>query len=1064
MNMYRLAACFSGIILWFCSAGQPVNTNFLPKIGASSPEAMAMEKFVSYPVSLFTGATSVSVPIYTINVNGMKVPISLDYHASGIKVSEEASWVGLGWSLNAGGAINRNMRSLPDEISGYLDGEPLRTGGFLPNDPNDVLYLRLLSEHTIDGEPDIYSYNFPGHSGKFYHANQSSAPENVKIIPYSAIKIITSFFNGMQFTILDEAGIEYRFVDAPEITSPADGPYSYYSSWMLTEMISADKADTIKFSYSFEEFDAVGELMDYVSVTDRVLQDTRLNSECHNSYQERVTPGTSQRTSSIITAKLVGISFPGGKVEFVKNGNMRADIPNSKSLYQIKIFEKNLITNTDILLKYINLNQSYFLNNSVINPFNKYRLRLDAVVEYNAGNTSEKTYSFEYNTAQLLPDYAESRSKDYWGYFNNKANSSLVPRQFIALLSAELGNEQPSVWIGGAENGRVPDPIFNQACILKKVNFPTGGSASFEYETNKYYNYETGTVDYGGGVRIKQINHFDEYGKLALKKTYKYGKNENGYGRIIIPLPTRSFVSEEMHYPTTSCLSAGYCRVRNFSSSPSYSVDPFDGASVGYEEVAEYEGDDNNNNGKTVYQYSFYEDAFTSTYAYSKPNVVSYHYKRGELLHKYVYQSLSPGNYKLLQHTHNGYGAFPDNSAGAVDIVAFRKAYFDNGSNWNGFIEYDYNSYSVMQGDNRLISTIDTLWSQKGDLYTINKSEYTYGNINHQQITQIKQYVSGGDIITVNQKYPHDFVSTTVYNEMVNQAHIINPVIEKTELKNSFQRSLLKTNYKKWANYQYLPETIQQKIGTNLLETRATFYAYDNHSNVLSMAKQNDTRTSFLWAYKKSLLVAEAKNALHNELFFDSFEEDAEWDNNLITYDNTKSHTGNYAGKITKPTAGEQVAYSNKWLTIAITTPTRFRYSGWIYSEGPTADIFLFMKRTGETGLYSYVDHVTTTTTGKWVFVEKDFTVPADVTTISLRLDNNGGGNIWFDDLRLHRANAFVSTYTYKPLVGMTAQIDINNNTQFYEYDTYNRLKLIKDLNGNVIKTIDYKLKSSTPY
>ncbi|WP_455612909.1 hypothetical protein [Bacteroides congonensis] len=61
-------------------------------------------------------------------------------------------------------------------------------------------------------------------------------------------------------------------------------------------------------------------------------------------------------------------------------------------------------------------------------------------------------------------------------------------------------------------------------------------------------------------------------------------------------------------------------------------------------------------------------------------------------------------------------------------------------------------------------------------------------------------------------------------------------------------------------------------------------------------------------------------------------------------------------------------------------------------------------------------------------------------------------------DGSLHRAlpNAQVTTYTYKPLIGMTSSTDSSILTTTYEYDSFGRLAEIKDINGYVIKSYTY--------
>ncbi len=55
--------------------------------------------------------------------------------------------------------------------------------------------------------------------------------------------------------------------------------------------------------------------------------------------------------------------------------------------------------------------------------------------------------------------------------------------------------------------------------------------------------------------------------------------------------------------------------------------------------------------------------------------------------------------------------------------------------------------------------------------------------------------------------------------------------------------------------------------------------------------------------------------------------------------------------------------------------------------------------------------------------------------------------------------SAQISTYTYSPLIGTSSQTDPNGNTTFYEYDDAERLRLIKDHEGNVLSKIEYHYK-----
>lgn len=81
-------------------------------------------------VNPFTGAFSYSIPVLSVpGPNGVGYGITLGYN-NNTSVENESSWVGLGWSLNAG-AINRVKRGYPDDYKG-----------------DDVIYWRNARDNT----------------------------------------------------------------------------------------------------------------------------------------------------------------------------------------------------------------------------------------------------------------------------------------------------------------------------------------------------------------------------------------------------------------------------------------------------------------------------------------------------------------------------------------------------------------------------------------------------------------------------------------------------------------------------------------------------------------------------------------------------------------------------------------------------------------------------------------------------------------------------------------------------------------------------------------------------
>lgn len=261
------------IWLWFCV--QIViaqdSTNLLSRVSISSPTAASLGKFGDIPVSYHTGIPTIDVPIYTVESGSLKLPISLSYHSSGVKVNEPAGWVGIGWALNAGGVITRSVMGTPDESNTSYGS--LNQFGHYSNygfnnyvNMNNVPDYRGFATGIKDGEPDLYFFNFNGYSGKFYfrddHTPVCLPEEDIKIQPdYTG----SGTFNG--FTIVVPDGTKYYFgstgnttaVSPKELTNPISQKSGASnaiaaSSWYLNKIISADGVDSIKLQYASENY------------------------------------------------------------------------------------------------------------------------------------------------------------------------------------------------------------------------------------------------------------------------------------------------------------------------------------------------------------------------------------------------------------------------------------------------------------------------------------------------------------------------------------------------------------------------------------------------------------------------------------------------------------------------------------------------------------------------------------------------------------------------------------------------------------------------------------------
>lgn len=476
--MKKLFATLCLIVAWQTSAvAQSTEPNTQPDIIPPSPEAASLGKFAQIPVSYNTGSPQVEIPLYQIAVNDMQIPIGLSCHTTGIKVEEVASWVGLGWTLDAGGAITRVMQGRPDESSfGYFnevqwaEWQSMKDVALPDLDPNSgsqaadrYYFQKAVAEGQIDLQPDIFYFNFAGYTGRIVF----DVHKTPVIIPYQDLKISHPFSESKDWVISTPEGIEYVFKDSDaERTTPLDeGVYiaPFVSTWYLSEVRSKKQPGFITFTYESASLAGI-EMRPAQGVILSLFSDPVGKPHPYDPFED-FPEGMSTSEYSITVKYLKRIQFTNGYIEFNSTAD-RLDKYNKVNYTGRKLNSFIVFGPGPSVVKQVDFIYA--------NPYPSDRLTLESIQE-----TGKTPYRFTYYEG--LPA-ADSYAQDHWGYYNGQTgNKSLIP----AMSLDEQASYRPtsSYQAFGSAN-RSPSAVC-VAGTISSITYPTGGKRVFSFEENK---------------------------------------------------------------------------------------------------------------------------------------------------------------------------------------------------------------------------------------------------------------------------------------------------------------------------------------------------------------------------------------------------------------------------------------------------------------------------------------------------------------------------------------------------------------------------------------------------
>ncbi|WP_144428916.1 hypothetical protein [Chryseobacterium sp. StRB126] len=498
--------------------GQSHVTNMIPL--PTTANAYSLNKVEKLPMDYFRGKANINIPIYTISVNGINIPIALSYNTGGIRLGEVASTVGLGWGLFIPNSISKAIMGKDD------DNYPVRFKSFAESqnylnsyidygtgDAREETIEQLYEGNTYDTMPDIFNYNLPTVSGGFILNNNVGYT-----IPQDNTKIQKTGTN--TFTLTDDKGNTFWISGKNSVNGGIPGEMNYVNSYAIDSLKTAE-GKTVEFVYAKNQSYMENSIRENAYIPLLIMADS--STSMLSKYD--IIRGKTDYSEKLISK----IIFPEGEVIFeysdnplypIENNAYRKDIgttigtttlKNGIALRNIKVYNK-----ASVLIKDYTFNYSYFNPQTPSDIPQDYRLKLDNVYD----NVQNTYHRFSYNETSYFPRRS-TNNDDYWGYINNIINTDDDHN-----FPKETFNDAVPKYIGGRD--RKVNTNFSQLGMLTRITYPTGGYKNLYYENNTAL-----TTQYDFQI---QRDHYEE-----LDNVYKPGVYGDNSSEKLFSIPSSVF-------------------------------------------------------------------------------------------------------------------------------------------------------------------------------------------------------------------------------------------------------------------------------------------------------------------------------------------------------------------------------------------------------------------------------------------------------------------------------------------------------------------------------------------
>lgn len=549
----------------------------------TTPEVATMEKYGNTELSLFTGRICPEIPLYVYKDNDFEIPIKLTYNCNGFKPGMADGITGYGWGLNAGGAITREVRGLPDEamwrtyrskshgdhtlqdmlhilsaldsVDTYTISQVMRQFSFMKSVnvdgyaavhdssyavggydvaytgefANDYMLTRVALPdsvyHHVETEPDIYHFSFPGYSGSFI------------LLPNHRVLVTESS------TPAGEISVEYQWnrsqpLAGTFIISTGDG--TVYTFGCREEIDSYDPAS----SGDHEDRHLIS-AWKLTSIQTQAGRTAQLNYEEY--YCEEDISYLPYLTIDHVTMEQDGTFkklWLQGEDPYLMDIGTLVNTNQDKYLKSIVIdgradisFSYGRVSNGEpLLLEGVSVRN---MDSTVVRSCSLSYARLSQSGTYNILRSvhvsGQGTFSMSYYGEGGPVPARNTPATDWYGYYSG-SSSWHVSQHYNTndLLSC-------------AQYMKYARHSYNTDCsrigMLRSITYPTGGKTSFTYEQNTYgrmfsTNQAPTSGTPTGGLRIHSVQDYDSDGRMIRIRSYQYEMEDGACSGVLLQAPS----------------------------------------------------------------------------------------------------------------------------------------------------------------------------------------------------------------------------------------------------------------------------------------------------------------------------------------------------------------------------------------------------------------------------------------------------------------------------------------------------------------------------------------------